>query len=56
MGDPAEKAMNKPDIAQLEAVFLEAFANAVKQVGMGTFKATSMFASNERAVSLKKAA
>lgn len=44
------------DTKGLKAVLTEAFTLAIKKVGMGTFKATSMFASNHKAADTKKAA
>jgi len=43
--------------SKLTAILTKAFAEAIKKVGLASFKQTSMFASNESAsVKLKKAA
>jgi hypothetical protein len=48
-------AMSAAEKAKLEAELTQAFVEAIETVGLAAFKATSMFASNER-TSFKQAA
>ena len=41
--------MTKIDLAEIEALILEAVTEAIEAIGLEAFKATSFFGSNDRA-------